>query len=71
MARNTVTSPKIEYYTAIKMNKLLIHAKTKMTLKKLKLSKNKKSYRKTVYYRSYLYVILHTEGKWKQIETQI
>lgn len=42
-----------------------------MTLKKLKLSKNKKSYTKTVYYRCYLYVILHTEGKWKQIESQI
>ena len=48
-----------------------------MPLKKLKLrekkkkEKNEKFYMKTIYCRFYLYVILQTEGKQKQIENQI
>ena len=33
--------------------------------------KNEKFYMTTIYCRFYLYVILQTEGKWKQIENQI
>lgn len=68
-------SPTAENYTARKMNKLLIHTKVWMTLKKLKLcekkKKNEKFYMKTIYCRFYLYVSLQTEGKQKQIENQI
>ena len=77
MAKNTVISPTTEKYTARKMNKLLIHTKVWMPLKKLKLpekkkkEKNVKFYMKTIYCRFYLYVILQTEGKQKQIENQI
>lgn len=43
MAKNTVMSPTAENYTARKMNKLLIHTKAWMTLKKLKLCEEKKN----------------------------
>ena len=61
MAKNTEVSSTMEYYTAIKMNKVLIHTKTWMTIKKL--SKKKSLTQRLYTVDFYLYVILQIEGK--------